>query len=164
GEAPRSQGRAAARGPGRAGRHRSGRFGGRGGSLRADRPARRHVHRPGSRDARRRPARGNGGGRGGRVGGRRVEGAIVGSRSRGGGALVGTVRRGGAPAAARVEAVFSMDVMGRGARTMKGFVYRLLEPPSATTTPSATAKAGADGRFVLEGLGAGIYDVIATAE
>lgn len=84
---------------------------------------------------------------------------------RGRGVLVGTVRRNGAPTAARVEVRLAIGIdarqaMSRGPAT---FFARIVAPPLALEAPAAVVSAGADGRFVVEGLATGAWHVRAVA-
>ena len=87
-----------------------------------------------------------------------------GARATGASQCSGLVRRGGVPVAARVEAHWLMAAdanpfTGRRA----GFFQRLLDAPPAERDASGSADAGDDGRYVVEGLAAGIYEVRAMA-
>src|SRR5688500_2692962 len=88
----------------------------------------------------------------------------VASAHRGGASLVGTVQRRGAPTAASVAIRYVGDTSLLGYSRRRGGIFgRLLAAPIASDTPIARAVSGVDGRYVVEGLGAGEYHVTATA-
>lgn len=85
--------------------------------------------------------------------------------SKGRSSLVGTVRRKGTPVPAKVEVRFAMSA--DPSRAMRGgpaaFFARVVAPPIGLESPAAVAVAGDDGRFVIEGLAAGAWQVRAVA-
>ncbi len=81
-------------------------------------------------------------------------------------AFVGTVTRGGAPAAARIEAYDLQRVepgvpLSWGANRLADVI---VEAKVLSRRPYAGAASAADGRYVLEGIEVGTYEVVAIAE
>jgi protocatechuate 3,4-dioxygenase beta subunit len=88
------------------------------------------------------------------------------ARATGTSQLTGVVRHDGAPGAARVEAHYLMPADGNPFTRMRGGGYfqRLMAAPPTTRDAAATARAGDDGRFAMDGLGAGMYELIADSD
>ncbi len=88
------------------------------------------------------------------------------SKPTGGSQVTGTVRRGGVAVAARVEAHYLMPADGNpfGRKGGTGYFQRMMSPPPSEKDAAATTRAGDDGRFAIDGLGAGVYELRAETD